>query len=92
MRISVTITGGLQRYFRQDELCFEFASDANLGDLFLRLEEELLPAGNQPYWNFEKHAFRGPVTVLADGIFLWEPGSALRDGQHLHIKRLITGG
>lgn len=92
MHITLMIIGCMEQYFTQRAFTVELADGAVLLDLMPHFEQRLQPEIAQPYWNFTRHCFRGPVLVMLDSTALWDMQTPLRHGQTLHVKRLLTGG
>ena len=91
MLISVDILGTVREYFVRESFTVTLEEGARYSNLLLALEKEL-KEGGQPYWNFEKHAFRGPMLVAVEGTIIRDTATPLCDGQQVTIKRFLIGG
>lgn len=92
MKIRLTISGTMERFFPATEFCLELGREATLSDLYDELGSTIGADISKAVWNHQASRPRGPVIVRSDEGVLKDENQPLYDGQTIELKRFLIGG
>jgi sulfur carrier protein ThiS len=92
MKINLRAIGDLREYLDKKPREVELPENARVRDL-LQFIEQHWGAGFPAYlWDYEKHAFRGPVFLVVNEKVVLDWDAPLQEGMEVRIMRAVAGG
>ena len=92
MKVTLSINGYLNQFFKQSEFELELDEGATLADLFAAVDKRFGESLPRSVWSREKKAFRGPVSVSVESKKIKDMALALKEGQQVSVSRFLVGG
>jgi len=92
MKITFAAMGDLREYLDREPQTVELPDQATVQDLLSWIEETQIGRLPAYLWDAEKHAFRGPVYLIANKKVILDQDMPLNDGMTIHLMRAMVGG